>query len=204
MSPNSLKFFEAEGTPREMAGHTPLLLGDPEAVWLVAAGRVDVFAVGLEKGRPVSARVHLFRAAAGQALFGMGLEGSPASTGLLALGIPGTRLLRLPRARLGQLGREAGAAEQVARLVEGWVSHLTAAGPAGFPPKRCTMLEPGREVSLEPGARLRPAAELVWVRHLQGSSCFASRRELTLSPEEGPFPLAGPAWLEAIEPGRLT
>jgi len=204
MSPDLLQFFEAEGTPKEMAGHTPLLLGDPEAVWLVAVGRVDVFAVGLEKGRPVSARVHLFRAVAGQALFGMGLEGSPASTGLLAVGIPGTRLLRLPQARLGQLACEAGAAEQVARLVECWVSHLTAAGPAGLSPKQCRMLEPGREVSLEPGARLRPAAELVWVRHLEGSSCFAGRRELKLGPEAGPFPLAGPAWLEATDSGRLT
>src|SRR5262245_29805268 len=107
MAPDCLQLFEAEGTSQEMAGHTPLLLGDPEAVWLVAAGRVDVFAVGLEKGRPVSARVQLFRAVAGQALFGMGLEGNPGSTGLLAVGIPGTRLLRLPRARLSQLTCEA-------------------------------------------------------------------------------------------------
>src|SRR5262249_54903418 len=142
MSPDCLQFFEAEGTPQEMAGHTPLLLGDPEAVWLVAAGRGAVFAVGRAKGRPVSARVQLFAAAAWQARGGMGLEGSPASTGLLAVGVQGTRLLRLPRFRLGQLASEAGAVEQVARLVEGWVSHLTAAGPAGFPPKQCTMLEP--------------------------------------------------------------
>src|SRR5262249_62224121 len=99
MSSDSLQFFEAEGTPQEVAGHTPLLLVDPEAVWLVAAGRVDVFAVSLEKSRPVSARVHLFRAEAGHALFGMNLESSRASTGLLAVGLPGTRLLRLPRAR---------------------------------------------------------------------------------------------------------
>src|SRR5262249_781540 len=103
-----------------------------------------------------------------------------------------------------QLTCEAGPAEQVARLVEGWVSHLTAAGLAGFPPKQCAMLAPDREVNLEPGVRLRPGAELVWVRHLEGSSCIAGRRELTLGPEEGPFPLAGSAWLEATNPGRLT
>jgi hypothetical protein len=203
MAPDCLQFFEAEGTAQEVAGHTPLLLDDPEAVWLVAAGRVDVFAVGLEKGRPVSARVHMFRAVAGHALFGMDLEGSPASTGLLAVGLPGTRLLRLPRARLGQLACDAGAGEQVARLLEGWVAHLTAAGPAGFPPKQCAVLEPGREVSLEPGAKVGPGAEPVWVRHLEGSSCFAGRRELALGPREGPFPLAGAAWLEATELGRL-
>jgi NHLM bacteriocin system ABC transporter ATP-binding protein len=204
VSPDILQLFEAEGTPQELAGHTPLLLGDLEAVWLVAAGRVDVFAVGLEKGRPVSARVHLFRAVAGQALFGMGLEGSPASKGLLVVGVSGTGLLRLPRARLGQLTGEAGVAEQVGRLVEGWVWHLTAAVSTGFPPKQCTLLEPGREVSLEPATRLCSGAQIVWVRHLEGSSCFAGWPELTLSPDQGPFPLAGNAWLEATDPGRLT
>ena len=45
MMPDWLVALAGQGTPRELAGNTPLWLDAPESVWLIRAGRIDVFAV---------------------------------------------------------------------------------------------------------------------------------------------------------------
>jgi ATP-binding cassette subfamily C protein len=203
MAPDGLDVFEAEGTPREATGSSPLLLAGRGAVWLVAAGRVDVFAVPLQKGEPAGARAHLFRAEAGQALFGIDLEGGPASQGLLAVGLPGSRLLRLPRTRLAELAASPATAGPVCALLDGWLVHLSRGLVGDGPRPRAVPLVPGREVVLEAGGRVEPAGA-AWVRALQGDVRFLGRRELPLDGAAGPFPVAGPGWLEAGTGSRLA
>src|SRR4051794_15604920 len=102
-----LELFETEGTPRAVAGNNPLPLDDRESVWLVVAGRVDVFGLLPGRGEVAGARLHLFRAEVGQILCGVGTAGTRAKTGLLAVGDPGSRVLHLSRARFGELARDS-------------------------------------------------------------------------------------------------
>lgn len=190
--------FEHEATPLDVTGNRPLLLGDPDGVWLVQAGVVEVFAVPLKDGEPAGARLHLFSARPGQALFGMSFtapEGSR-SHGLLAVGHPGTRLLQLRRARLQELGAEADCTPAVAALVEGWVDALSAALARRSLPPRPLVLEPGAAVRLEEGGPITPERGVVWVRHNEGSSDFLGRAEITVS-GEGYFPVPARGWLDA-------
>src|SRR5579884_4115216 len=100
-----LDLFAAEGPPREVAGNAPLPLDDGDSVWLVSAGRLDVFALPPPRDGLAAARVHLFRAEAGQVLLGVAAAGPEAGPSLLAVGCPGSQVLRLGRARFEELAR---------------------------------------------------------------------------------------------------
>src|SRR5438045_3633576 len=106
--PSWLDIFKSDGTSRDVTGHNPLDLGMTSSAWLVELESVDIFAVPLVDGKPDGPRCHLFRAGPGQLLMGLGETGSagaspsPArqSLSLVAVGLPGTRLLELAPARL--------------------------------------------------------------------------------------------------------
>ncbi len=195
-----------EGTAREVTGNSPLLLVDPESAWLVTAGRVDVFAVPLRGGEPAGARVHLCRVEAGQLLFGMSGLTSVAveRMGLVAAGGPDCRVVQVPRSRLGERAGDAALAGSVAALVDGWVEKVTAGVARDRLAKKVTPLEAGPEKSVETAGAITPARGVLWVAHAGGSSQFLGRKDLVLTISEGPFPLAGPGWLEVAAETRLT
>ncbi|HEX6041342.1 hypothetical protein, partial [Longimicrobium sp.] len=79
------------GTPHPAAGNRPLRL-DPDALWIVREGRIDIFATRLDAdGEPTGRRRHLFRLEAGDPVFGLG-EDPAGGRALLAIGAPGTVL----------------------------------------------------------------------------------------------------------------
>jgi NHLM bacteriocin system ABC transporter ATP-binding protein len=203
MGVDCLQVFEDEGALREATANRPLLLAGGDVVWLVAAGRVDVFAVPLRKGEVAGTRTHLFRAEAGQALFGMDLEGGQDGQGLLAVGIASCRLVRVPRARLAALAGNASAAGPVRALVECWLEQLTASVAGDVPPRKAISLEAGREVILEEGGKLLPGGVL-WVRGVEGDVRFLGNGGLALGGCDGLFPVAAPGWLEAGPRSRLA
>ncbi len=52
-------------------GNQPLLLDDPQKVWLIESGSIALFAVKIKDGIPDGARRYLFSLEAGEVLFGM-------------------------------------------------------------------------------------------------------------------------------------
>ena len=72
---------------REIQGSTPLLLDDPDELWVVEEGKVDVFAVEADSG----ARRHLFSAGPGRALLGADPAWVGGTLRLIGVGIQGTR-----------------------------------------------------------------------------------------------------------------
>lgn len=76
----------------ELSGNKPFLLIDPDGVWVIESGSIDVFASRLESGKPEGPRTYLFSVAAGEALFGA----APADgLGLIAIGVLGARARRV-------------------------------------------------------------------------------------------------------------
>ncbi len=117
--PEWLAVLAEQGTPKQVAGNTPLWLDVPESVWLIRAGRIDVFAVpSPPDGVPV-ARRHLFRVSVGSVLCGVVVDG-PDRPRLLAVGGPGSEVVHLNREQLrGLTGAE------LETLLSGWIRGLT-------------------------------------------------------------------------------
>jgi NHLM bacteriocin system ABC transporter ATP-binding protein len=193
------KVFEAEGTPREVAGNSPLPLDEPDGVWLVRSGPVDVFAQPVIQDGAAGPRVHLFRAETGQVLFGVRVTGPEPGIRLVAVGGPGSQVLRLPRRRYEELAVRPDLRGPAAALLDGWVRGLTAGAAGHWGARRVAVLEPGREVALAAGGIVSPARGTLWVRHLQGSSLPLGKDVPALEAGDGLFPLADTGWLAARE-----
>lgn len=190
------EIFPATDRVRESGADRPLLL-EPDRVWLVVAGRVDVFATRVAEGEPAGARTHLFRVECGAPLFGAGVD--PATgTGLLAVGAPGTRLAGLDLEQVRALAASPGNHAAVAGLLHAWIERLYEGVAAPLPRGEVRDMEPGEEVDAGGGVRARSTAHVAWVEQLAGSSRLLGRPAGELA-AGGVLPVSDRAWLEGGE-----
>ncbi|MFV2070834.1 MAG: hypothetical protein ACC645_28030, partial [Pirellulales bacterium] len=87
-------------------GNQVLLLDDPDGMWSVCSGTVDVFAVPVDQAGNRHARLHLCRATRGQILCGCDF-GSQDLPQLIAVGLPGSEVAHVQRSQLDELLRDA-------------------------------------------------------------------------------------------------
>jgi NHLM bacteriocin system ABC transporter ATP-binding protein len=165
---------------------TPILLNGRDEVWQVEQGAVDIFAVALAAGAPAGAREHLCRLAPGQALMGLGVASSAVDTGLLAVCLPGSRLLQVAVSVAG---------------VDGWLIALSTC-MAVPPPRTCVDALPGGPIEVQAGDDLYARDAVVWLE--------AAPLALAWMPADQPlasanfFPLAPTTWAHVREQGTVT
>lgn len=187
--------FAREGVPQEAGADRAFLL-EGDGAWLVAAGRIDVFAVRVRDGVAVGARRHLCRVMPGEPLLAAAGADDP---GLLAVGAPGTRLLALPRERLRRSGREA----ETAALLERWAAALCGGIAPELVPRHCRDLAAHGEDAIPAGTAFRPEHGVAWVRHAEGSSLLLGHPGLRVN-GDGWLPVSRRAWLETPEGARVS
>ncbi len=194
--------FEVEGDSFEATGNRPFLLADPASVWYVASGKVEVFTVGVEDGRPRGARNHFVTVEQGGLLVGMDPALFAGGSGFLAVGTIGTTLRRLPRARFRELARRPPLAAQVGELVDRWVAALSSGltGDIVPPPMEEISLLPSETARLLPSQRALSGRGVLWIEARSGELLFIDMEELDLEEiPEGPRPGTG-----ALELGDLV
>jgi ATP-binding cassette subfamily C protein len=98
----------------------PLWLDDPDIVWLVQKGTIDLFVVAFQNGQPVGSRRFLFSCTAGEALFGFPCQ--PNQWRVLAVALVASYLLKLDRAELAAQAAQGDAA--AIALLETWKQKL--------------------------------------------------------------------------------
>jgi len=184
--------FLKEGDALAVAGNRPLALSDPLSAWIVSAGPIDLFAVPLRNGEPSGARIHLCRIEQGHLLFGV-----PAgAVGLIAVGLPGTTVHRLPLSRLQEWAAEPSAAGPLCALVEHWTERLTEGAARGRMPRNAKLLQAGQETPLDGPAAVAPASGVLWVSSERGAARFLDLCDVSL---QTPYPVPGGGWLSVAE-----
>ncbi|MGE0043717.1 MAG: NHLP bacteriocin export ABC transporter permease/ATPase subunit [Vicinamibacterales bacterium] len=201
-----IALFEAEGVDHAVGGNTPVLLSEPDTVWFIRSGRVEVFSIAVEDGAPVGARHHFFTAGAGDALFGIDLATHGEGQGLLAVGMIGTHLLRLPGARLREHLGDPAFAASFAPLVDRWVLGLSAGVARTIVPhpRADVQIDAGEEVTLQDGQLVRARKGVAWVSHREGASLFIGMEDLVDLPAHALVPVTTSTWLQAAGPLHLT
>lgn len=184
---------EENGQIIKGGGDRPISLNEPEKVWIVCSGKADVFLTLPEKGQTAGSRTHLFRAEAGEALFGMDLSAHE-SAQIVAVGLADTTMMELDRERFAELAAEN--AGGFAALLEGWVENLLGAAEVGPQPKDYVVLSPGEEIEPD-GKPVRAASGVVWVRYGGENALLMGKPDLPLPDHDRPFPLSEPGWVEA-------
>ena len=102
------------------AGNLPVDIGDPGFAWFVESGAVDLFLVERRDGVDQSAPQHMLRAVAGRLLPGTAPHEEGTSLGVVAKGLPGTVLRRLPVSRLGAV-----CPDELAEQVDAWLIDIS-------------------------------------------------------------------------------
>lgn len=83
------------GVPVPCASNLPLAMDDPQFVWFIEKGTVDLFLVEYRDGEEQSAPRHLMRADSGRLLLGVAPPAGGMNLRLIAKGLPDTLLRRL-------------------------------------------------------------------------------------------------------------
>ncbi len=188
-----------------MTANKPLVLNDPEVVYLVASGKVELFTVLLEAGEPRGARTHFLTADTGHAFFGMDTDRYGAGNGFLAVGKAGSELVRFSLARLMTLSSVAAHGERIAGLLATWVEGLSRRLTKEVPaPAADVVLAAGSSVELQPGKKALPERAPVWVEMPAARFLFDDMASLSWEVEGVLFPLAQGSWIENLEEGTLT
>ncbi|MBZ0289430.1 MAG: hypothetical protein K8I30_17550, partial [Anaerolineae bacterium] len=196
-----LKFIRELGYSPELVVHAgsnnPFLLDGRDKAWIVFSGKVDVFAVEVKNGEPTSARRHLFRAEPGSLLLGMDLASYRRDIGLLAVGLAGTRLIRIERSRLEDLARSSEYEYDLVALIDGWVNGLSdGLGHNLRAPRQFEPLEADKETRLNDGTIAHPRKGILWVSSPRGLARFMGWEELPLLGDDDFLPISEYTWLE--------
>lgn len=197
--------LEEEGEEILVSGNKPFFLDDPSSMWLVEAGRIDIFTVSVKDGEAAGARSFFVGAEPGQAFFGMDLARYGRGSAFLAAGKSGTRLRKIPTTRLAELARQPAHAERIASLVEAWVLALTHALVRDIPPDRVLPLDliPGEPLGVDFQKRARSRKGIVWVESPPGSLLLIGLSEVRVEGSPVPFPVTEEGWVESSEDGLV-
>ncbi len=196
------RFLVEELLPLSMAESTaanrPLALDDPGAAWLVTSGSVDVFFTLMDPGALEPRRRHLCRVDEGGSIFAIsGIRGRSGG-GLVAVGAGPAELLKFSRGDLIRLSFEEGLADQVAVLVDDWISRVGLALSRAAGTEPCQELARDGVAVFEAGTRFSVRGGVAWVRHLAGHSRFLDQLPLCVERASG----AVPAHRAPLAPGR--
>ncbi|QLA19101.1 NHLP bacteriocin export ABC transporter permease/ATPase subunit [Desulfolutivibrio sulfoxidireducens] len=184
---------------QSVSGKTPFRLDDPDSVWLVVKGHLDVFAVPLARGELRGPREHLFSADSEDVLVGHSSPAGDRGQVLLAVGVPGTEVARISaRDFLDACAGSSEAAKALTRLVlrlgQGVSRRIH------NKPRATLALDPGRDMEVDLGDVLRPAEGVVFVRLVRTGALFCGMEET--GPDTGFTPLSPDTWLACSGPGR--
>lgn len=130
-----LELFKKEGKTITVEGNKPLLLADPECIWMIDQGKVAVFTVFLTNGEAVGARDFLFEAEPRDILLGINPEDEEQQLALLAAGISGTRLLQLDMDRYLEACADEEQQEDFINAINSWAGNLAASAAFTEPPR---------------------------------------------------------------------
>ncbi|HEX3011747.1 MAG TPA: NHLP bacteriocin export ABC transporter permease/ATPase subunit, partial [Syntrophomonadaceae bacterium] len=126
----NLELFQNIGNIVAVAGNKPLLMCDPDLVWVVEQGKVSVFCVPVLNNQVAGSRLFLFEATVEDILFGIEpekiieAEVEENQLGLLAVGIAGTELRQIKRETLQRLTGIEENKQQFESLINHWSNAL--------------------------------------------------------------------------------
>ena len=138
--------LEEQGVVMDLHPGVPFSLQDPEKIWIVLEGKLDLFLVEMRGGDPAGARHHFMRVEAGNPVMGFG-QLPDAAFGVIANPAVGLKVLCLQLKNLQQAA--AGSPESVLPIIDKWVENLGSAVADKPAPKDFRKLAPGAEVLVD-------------------------------------------------------
>ena len=198
------------GTSVPCAGNLPVALDDPDSVWFIDRGAVNLFLVEFKDGVEQAAPQHLLRREAGRLLPGVAPDRrnneEDTTLSLIAKGSPGTLLKRLPASLLSEVDPA-----ELAEQTDTWLTAITdtlSRFATRLPPPTA-LAEPGQTQTLAP-CTLSVRRGVVWVSEPpRGASlCMDIVDQAELAEAGGlhepEIPLTRTSWLTLFDETTLS
>ncbi len=194
---NLIGLLAGYGKQLQVSGNQPFLVADPQQLWLVQNGSLEIFLVREKAGLMLDTRYHVCSVTPGQLVFGM--ESQNSSLKLLAVGSPETQVLKLTRAEIEQKLADRVVLELISQELDQWLLKLTenlTADSLTVPTQ--IMLKPGEAVDVVRQQRVGlTGLGGGWVKLPAQPVLFMGEEEL-IQEDEISFPLYGSSWLQAL------
>jgi ATP-binding cassette subfamily C protein len=194
---------ELQGQVFKFRGNQPILLHDPNTMWVVQSGSVALFAVTVGQDGIEGTRHYLFKASIEDALFGVAPGPEHHQRQILAVPIEETELLQIKSVHLRELVSRKD--EQTIAQINRWVNQLGTALPSEPMPTVPTQAAGAARVSLIRHQTLQPTVGTVtWIQIQQGTMRWQGSEEIILNSAVGWVPLSERLWIEATEDVQLV
>ena len=187
--------LESKGETIVLRPGSVQLFDDPDSIWLVYDGTVELLAVQRKDGRQTGPREFLAELTAGAVIWGMDQSANRDGIHLLALSQDETRLLRFATAELRRLAGQAAVGQVLADGLNQWITGLSVGAaryisPRGTAPIPISLDEPAAPVA---GERITSFRGVIWAHLGQGGGTFL---DVTKVPGTGAaVPLTAKSWL---------
>ena len=201
------EFAASVSEPHSVTANLPTPLNDPAIAWFVDCGAVDVFAVEYVDDQIQSAFKHIFRLEPGRLAFGVDEQRAGNSLRLVAKGLAGTQLRRMPiRALLNAMAVTESAGTLAGALgdqVDAWIEDFAAAVARDIIPRPSPVLRlmPGKP--LKASGILSAGDGMVWIA---GENLDAAFLEMEEARADGPglMPVTQEAWITLRRPDGVA
>lgn len=186
-------YFRTNGARVALENRAPLSLEDSAFVYLIVEGNVELFAIPSGEGGASGTRVRFLSVPNGELLFG--IPTGSAELRMIATGVVGTTLLRLPLWEFQQLAREEAYRDEIADLVDSWVACLSQmlATRVGSP-KLDIVLSAGRR-AVAKNQTIGCTVQTLWVKE-GGPAVLLGWVGVELGAEEPLVPLSQGSYLQ--------
>ncbi|OUL19031.1 NHLP bacteriocin export ABC transporter permease/ATPase subunit [Nostoc sp. RF31YmG] len=175
-------------------GNEPILLNDPQTVWLVKSGSMAMFAVTVKNGVPEGSRRYLFTIGDKEAMFSTSTSGEQRQ--ILAVSMEETTVVKVSAEDFSKL--IANADEEAVEMLDGWIQHLGLTISEITAPAMPVKPETINYYSLRKGDIFQPQLGTVsWVQIQQGCASWMGLEEVPLSFASGLLPMSEDMWLQA-------
>ncbi len=194
------------GTSVPCAANLPLDMGEAEYAWFIEKGTVDLFMVERKDETEQTAPQHLLRATAGRLLPGVAPDTAGSTLTLVAKGLPGTELRRVPMSSLNGVSDA-----ELAKQVDSWITDIsTVLSRYDSELTRPDVVIKRRDTSINHAGTVSALRGVVWLSGLSSGDGFFLG---TLDPsdgrsedegEEGEIPLVPTTWISLTGSKQLS
>jgi NHLM bacteriocin system ABC transporter ATP-binding protein len=176
----------------QIHGNEPLLLNNPQQIWIVQSGSVALFTVQVKQGVIKGDRRYLFSVYPGEALLGIELDHECEQVGIIAVPLEPTKLIST------QIDPQHLTLE-TQNLIENWIHQFAQVSGLSQPQSQPIEIPPSVQyISLLKGQVFQPPEDQVlWVRIQQGQGLWLGQPDLLMNPDTPCMPLVKGMYLEA-------
>lgn len=199
------KYLSSFGNSLKLDGNRSIELNDPEKVYFVISGSMEIFAIRRVGQDPDGPRLNTLRVDPGQLIFGLHSEEQPEDIGFIAVATSQTELLEMAFEDFLKHIVSADDMTPYVSMIEVWVKRLmeSLCPRLSQPPVDFTEIKPGTSLDVSDRTVFGVRHGLAWLSGSNAQISFIGLSILDDSLENKSLPLTRHSWI-VVTHGALT